>query len=171
MKVQCAMGTSSLIRVYLSGPVTGGSKDSIETWRHVIARQLSRFAQVVDPASYKYDATLAFAKRESDHEAISRLQHGHHVVDRNKALIGSCDVLLANFLEGVERASIGSVGEIFLAFAMEKPIVIVRQAHGNVHDHAMLNAVASKVCHSLDDALSVIAELAGVKAGQKKHAT
>jgi hypothetical protein len=155
-------------RVYLSGPVTGGSHESIETWRHLIAARLSKIADVVDPASYEYDAKIAYASTETSDEALTRLQHGRYVVDRNKLLISGSDLLLANFLEGSQRASIGSVAEIFLAYALERPIVIVRQEHGNVHDHAMINAVATKVCYSLDEGIAALAELGGIKMPRRR---
>jgi nucleoside 2-deoxyribosyltransferase len=148
------------VRVYLSGPITGGSDRSIETWRHLITRRLAKTVQVVDPASYYYEAGVAYLKAETPLQAAKRLRHGAHVVQRSQSLIEGCDLVLANLLESPERASIGAVGEIFLAHALDKPVIIVRQQHGNVHDHAMLNAIAERICHSLDDAATAIGELA-----------
>jgi hypothetical protein len=81
--------------------------------------------------------------------------HGRLVVDRNKHLIQSSDVVLVNFLSA-ERASIGSIGELFWANAFRVPIVVVRELTGNVHDHAMVNAIASVVTHSLEDGCTAV---------------
>lgn len=161
----------SPIRVYLSGPITGGSARSIETWRHLVAQRLGASAQVVDPASYRYDADPAYLEPETRAQSAERLQHGQHVVRRNQSLIEGCDLVLANLLESPERASIGTVGEIFLAHAFKKPVVIIRQEHGNVHDHAMLNAIAGHICHSFDDALKVVGEFAAHRRPSARHRT
>jgi nucleoside 2-deoxyribosyltransferase len=126
--------------------------------------RLSGLAEIVDPSLSQYDSRLAFRKQEKPAQALERLRHGLYVVRRNKNLIRNCDLLLANLLDADKRASIGSIGEICWANAFEKPIIIVRERSSNVHDHAMLNAVASSICHSLDDAFAAIAQLARVDA-------
>jgi hypothetical protein len=90
------------------------------------------------------------------------------VVDRNKHLIQSSDVVLANFLHA-ERASIGSIGELFWANAFRVPIIVVREPAGNVHDHAMVNAIASVVTHSLEDGCAAVMNMlrTGVRLSSK----
>src|SRR5690349_12635769 len=130
------------MKVYLTGPITGAADGVICSWRDAVRKKLSPEIELVDPASAPYDSSLAYQRPEKAPAAVKRLMHGRFVVDRNKHLIRSCDVVFANFI-GAERASIGSVGELFWADAFGKPIVIVREKTGNVHDHAMLNAIAS----------------------------
>jgi len=72
--------------------------------------------------------------------------------------------VLANFLRS-DRASIGSIGELFWANALRIPIVIVREQSGNVHDHAMLNAIASVVTSSLEDGCEAALNILGTDAG------
>jgi nucleoside 2-deoxyribosyltransferase len=93
---------------------------------------------------------------------MGRLRHGRFIVHRNKNLIRTCDVVLANFLGAKARVSIGSVGELHRADAFGKPIILVRDKHGNIHDHAMLNAIASEICPDLETACGVIAKMAAV---------
>jgi hypothetical protein len=156
------------MRVYLTGPITGHSNKEIENWRTTMARQLKPIAEVIDPAAYAYDSAQTFRIGEAADAAVKRLHHGQFVIERNKKLICDSDVVLANFLGAGARASIGSVGELFWADAFGKPIVLVREAAGNVHDHAMLNALASVVCASLDEAVQAIGELAGGRPGRKQ---
>lgn len=118
---------------------------------------------VYDPASSPYDAKLASDARETPSDALARLMHGRLVVDRNKHIIQSSDVVLANFLSS-DRASIGSIGELFWANAFRIPIVIVREPSGNVHDHAMLNAIASVVTSSLEDGCEAVLNILGTDA-------
>jgi hypothetical protein len=72
----------------------------------------------VDPSLEHSDATNAYKKKENDSEALRRLSHGRFVIDRNKLLIKSADLVFANFLDANDRASIGSVGELFFANAL-----------------------------------------------------
>ena len=150
------------MRVYLSGPMTGHADSAIKPWRQVAADRLSQICEVIDPALSHYDSDPAFEKSEKPTQAIKRLRQGLYIVHRNRNLIRSSDMLLANLLHTGTKASIGSIGEIYWADAFGKPIIIVREQHGNVHDHAMLNAIASYICYTLDEAFAAIAELAAV---------
>ena len=150
------------MRIYLSGPITGLSESSIQPWRQLAALRLGGLGEVIDPAAVYYDAAPAFEKRENSEQAVQRLRHGIYVVNRNKNLVRGSDVLFANFLGASAKASIGSVGEVYWANAFGKPIVIVREKVGNVHDHAMLNAMASCISHTLDDGFTAVAEFASV---------
>lgn len=148
------------MKLYLTGPITGAEDGEICGWRSEARRLLSPEIELVDPASAPYDPVPAYKRPEKPAAAVKRLLHGRFVVDRNKHLIRTCDVVLANFL-GAEKTSIGSVGELFWADALGKPIVIVREKSGNVHDHAMLNAIASSVCHTLPSGCDAVQNILG----------
>lgn len=150
------------MRVYLCGPITGLKKGDIQLWRERASSLLSPSVQVIDPARSYYNKTRSFEKKETPSEAMQRLRHGRFIVDRNKNLIKDCNAVLANFLGARTRVSIGSVGELHWADAFGKPIIIVRHTHGNVHDHAMLNAIASEICFDLETACEVIVNMAAV---------
>jgi hypothetical protein len=151
------------VKIYLSGPISGASREYIAGWRHRVAGMLPAHLDIYDPAASSYDAGLAFEALESPSAALARLMHGRLVVDRNKHIIQSSDVVLANFLQS-NHASIGSIGELFWANAFRIPIVIVREPSGNVHDHAMLNAIASVVVSSLEEGCDAILNILGADA-------
>jgi hypothetical protein len=151
------------MRIYLSGPISGASRDDIAGWRQCVAGMLPQHVDVYDPAVLSYDVALAYETAESPSAALARLMHGRLVVDRNKHIIQSSDVVLANFLHS-ERASIGSIGELFWANAFRIPIVIVREQSGNIHDHAMLNAIASVVVTSLEEGCDAALNILGTDA-------
>jgi nucleoside 2-deoxyribosyltransferase len=158
------------MRVYLSGPITGHADDAIKSWRTLAVLQLSRLGEVIDPTLAPYNSESAFEKHEAPPEALERLRHGLFVVRRNRNLIKGSDAVLANFLGAGSKPSIGSIGEIYWADAFGKPVIIVRERSGNVHDHAMLNAIASKVVFTLADAFQLIEELAAVIETQVRRA-
>jgi nucleoside 2-deoxyribosyltransferase len=147
------------MKVYLVGPVTGRSERNIRDWRDTI-KEMAPGLVFVDPASMPVDSRISFKLKERPLEAMRRLEHGRYVLDRNKHLLKASDVVLANFLGSVERASIGSVGELFWANALGKPIVVVREASGNVHDHAMINGIASRICGTLAEGCVALQEMA-----------
>lgn len=158
------------MRIYLSGPITGHTDEAIKSWRSLAIRRLSSLGEVIDPTLARYDSDVAFQKQESPPEALDRLRHGLLVVRRNRNLIRSCDVVLANFLGAGSKASIGSIGEIYWAEEFGKPVFIVRERFGNVHDHAMLNAIASRVVYALEDGFKLIEELAAVTGADAQSA-
>jgi hypothetical protein len=143
------------MQVYLIGPITGHSEDAIADWRRFL-RDRCQAIDFVDPTLDGYDATSAFQQPQRPSRALERLAQGRLVIERNKLLIRGADLVVANFLGAKDRASIGGVGELFLAHAFAKPIIIVREKSGNVHDHAMLNALATRVCFSLEEACGAI---------------
>jgi nucleoside 2-deoxyribosyltransferase len=150
------------MRIYLSGPITGLADDTIRPWRSYAAERLAQFGEIIDPSLATYNSEMSFTKQESAPEALDRLRHGLFVIRRNRNLIQSSDIVLANLLGAGSHASVGSIGEIYWANAFGKPVIIVREAFGNVHDHAMLNAIASNVVNTLEDAFEVIEKLAAV---------
>jgi nucleoside 2-deoxyribosyltransferase len=151
------------MKVYLTGPITGSADPNICGWRDVVRDRLAPFVEVIDPAAAPYDSIPAYRRTEKSAAAIKRLMHGRFVVDRNRNLIRSCDIVLANFLTA-EQASIGSVGELFWADAFGKLIVIIREKAGNVHDHAMLNAIASATVSTIDDGCKAVLNILGTQA-------
>lgn len=148
------------MKLYLSGPITGTGDASIKDWREHVCQTLKGCVDIVDPARATYDTSLAHQASERAPAAMKRFLHGRLVVDRNKHLIRSCDVVLANFL-GAERASVGSIGELFWADAFGRPIVLVREKVGNVHDHAMLNAISSATCTTLEEGCEAVLNILG----------
>jgi nucleoside 2-deoxyribosyltransferase len=151
------------IRVYLSGPITGNSRRDIKSWRRSIAERLGDAADVVDPSRYHYDSTLAYKRVASPKSEAARSRLGRQIVGRNKKLIESCDLIIANFLGTGNHASIGAIAEVVFAYTMGKPVILVREGRGNVHNHAMLNAVASKVTPTLEEAVAAVPKVAGMK--------
>src|SRR5258708_14489717 len=112
------------MRIYLSGPITGHPDEAIRSWRSRAIQRLSPLGEVIDPTLARYDSDVAFQKQESPPEALDRLRHGLLVVKRNRNLIRSCDVVLANFLGTGAKASLGSIGDIYVADAFRKPVFI-----------------------------------------------
>lgn len=142
-------------RVYLCGPITAADADDARTWRSYVRSQLEPTVVTIDPTRDGADPVVRAALPGSDRIRLDRTLHGKEVLDRDRMDLGTCDLVLANFLEA-KRVSIGSVGEIFWADAFRKLVVVVREPEGNPHDHDMLNSIASVVCFDLETAVEKV---------------
>jgi hypothetical protein len=145
--------------IYLSGPITGTSAQ-IDGWRAEVRRKLPASYKFIDPTKQKPDRAIGYLQSLSPAEDLDRLRHGKFIVDRNRHYIRKSDALLCCLLGTGDRVSIGSVGELHWANAFSVPIIIVRERAGNVH-HAILNALASELCFSIDEACQVLLGMFG----------
>lgn len=154
---QTGVARARLQTVYLCGPITGGSLHEITGWRRTVAEALAGAAQVIDPTDYSPDTTRRSESLLTRALTEERLLHGRQTVERDQSHIQRSDVVLACFL-GTKSVSIGSVGELFWADAMGKPIVIVRE-DDNLHNHDMLNAIAGWIFTDLDAGIRQVRRL------------
>lgn len=92
---------------------------------------------------------------------VHRLRHGKQTVTRNRFDVGRSDILFACFL-GATAVSIGSVGEIFWADVLKKPVIIVRE-DDNIHNHDMLNEIAGWIFPELTPAVEQVKRLLALR--------
>jgi Nucleoside 2-deoxyribosyltransferase len=144
--------------IYLTGPITGCSEKQASDWRKYVRDRLAPGLVAIDPMRDAVDFSVVSERQLDDTARLQNLLHGREILERNRVDIARCDVLLANFL-GAQRISIGSVGELFWADAFRKPVIIVREAHHNLHDHGLINAIAFLTLNKLDSAIDKINRL------------
>jgi nucleoside 2-deoxyribosyltransferase len=143
--------------VYLCGPITGTSAAQAMTWRQDVAAALDVVAEVIDPTRDAVDYVQRSADAAAQRLTADRLRHAKGIVTRDRFDIRRSDLVLACFL-GARAVSIGSVGEIFWADAMGKPVVIVRE-DDNPHNHDMLNEIAGWIFADLGSAVEQVKRL------------
>lgn len=141
--------------VYLSGPISGCSEEQAGGWREYVTARLASGICVIDPMRDAVDFSVLSDERLDDTARLRSLTHGREILVRNQTDIRRCDLLLVNFLSA-QRVSIGSIGEICWAEAFRKPVIIVRESHGNLHDHGLINAIACGRFDSLDLAIEKV---------------
>ena len=124
-------------------------------WRRYVREKLAPDIVGVDPTRDSPDYRELSSGHRDAQDELRRLFHGKQTVARDRMDVSTVDIVLANFL-GASTVSIGSVGEIFWADANQKPVIIVREANGNPHDHDMINAIAAAIYTDLDDAVAKI---------------
>jgi nucleoside 2-deoxyribosyltransferase len=66
----------------------------------------------------------------------------------------TCDIVMANLLE-TEIVSIGTVMEIAWAFALNKPLIVVMEKEGNLHEHSMIREATGFRVDTIDEAILI----------------
>jgi nucleoside 2-deoxyribosyltransferase len=74
---------------------------------------------------------------------------------RDRYDVMSSDVVLFNLL-GTTTVSIGTCIEFGWADAFRKPVVLVMEPEGNLHDHPMVREAAGYIVPTLDEAVQVL---------------
>lgn len=146
--------------VYLAGPITGLTYDEGQDWREYATRQLAEQGiEAYSPLRAK-KYLREFGKLDaggSDGCAYlnaSTLSNPAGITTRDRFDCTGRDVVLVNLL-GAERVSIGTMIELGWADATRTPIVLVIEP-GNVHAHAMVEAVAGFTVDTLEEGLKVV---------------
>ena len=122
------------MRIYLAGPIFQCEDHEAIDWREAAKAKLDGF-EVIDPMERDYRGAT-----DENHKKI---------VEDDKALIDSCDILLVNHL----KPSVGTSMEILYAWERAKHIVVVSQ---NDENSPWLIYHANKICPSLKDAFDHI---------------
>ena len=125
------------MRVYLAGPIFQCEDHECIHWREQ-AKQLLNGHQAVDPM-------------DRDYRGVTDENH-RRIVEEDKALIDSCDILLVNHL----KTSVGTSMEIFYAWENKKDVIVISQ---NGQNSPWLLYHSDKIFDSLDAAASYIKSL------------
>jgi nucleoside 2-deoxyribosyltransferase len=151
--------------VYLSGQISGLTYGDAQSWRDFAIRYLAdRGIKGVSPlrGEKAHDASHAQISAHGRDYAKSPLLTAKAITDRDRFDATRCDVMLVNLLD-MTRISIGTMIEIGWADAHRIPIVLAAPEPGvaHLHDHLMVNEIASVRAHTLEDALDCVVVLLG----------
>ena len=69
-----------------------------------------------------------------------------------------CDATFVNFL-GAETVSIGTVMEISWAWAFHRPVVLVMEKEGNIHEHEMVREACPFRVETIEEGIDVLGAL------------
>lgn len=146
------------MKVYLAGPITGGSYGEVTDWRDNTRKTLWE-SSISGLSPMRGKSYLSKEERVADSYADHTMAsiNGINVRDFND--VKRSDAVLVNFI-GCTRVSIGTVMEIAWARAMQKPVVIVMDKD-NMHDHSMLT-FGNIVVPTLDEGVEAIKQILSV---------
>lgn len=116
--------------VYLCGPINGCTDEEASNWRdHFKANYTGK---CIDPMVRDYRGVEAVAYRE--------------IVDLDKRDVRNSDVILVNYV----KPSVGTSMEVFYAWTLGKPVIVVCQENTNISP--WLKYHSTKIVHSFEDA-------------------
>ena len=142
--------------VYLCGPIAGCTYEEARYgWRRDLADMFEKGIPVLSPMrqeGHLAEVSGPIGTFAPDRKAIATQRA---IVAKDKLDLHQCSIVVANFL-GAESVSIGSVAEIGYASAIGKPIVVVMEPTGNIHDHLFIREMADIRVESIDEAADVV---------------
>lgn len=144
--------------VYLAGPVSGlTSNEARFDWRYNFALIMPDHIMCRSPMrTFGCYADTMHLKDELPLSEIEELRVGKNIFAKDEHDIRSSDLMVACFL-GAKKISKGSLVELGMAYTLNKPIVLVIEPSGNVHDHSFVDQVATHRVDNLADAADRVA--------------
>ena len=142
--------------IYLSGPISGLMySEAALGWRQEVGASLEAAGAVV------LDPTRLETENYNSKEPISPLANQQSVMLNWKAIttkdrfyVQETDIVLMNLL-GASRVSIGSMLELGWADLLRKPVILVMEKEGNLHDHAMVREMVGFHTPTLDQGVAL----------------
>ena len=142
--------------VYLSGPISGLMYDEAALgWRKEVGTILETAGAIV------LDPTKLETEHYSSEEPISPLADQQSIMlnwksitTKDRFYVQETDIVLLNLL-GATRVSIGSMLELGWADLLRKPVILVMENEGNLHDHAMVREMVGFHTDSLDQGVDL----------------
>ena len=146
--------------VYLSGPISGLMYDEAALgWRKEVGGTLETAGAVVlDPTRLEtenYNSKVPISPL-ADQQSV--MLNWKSITTKDRFYVQETDVVLMNLL-GSTRVSIGSMLELGWADLLRKPVILVMEQEGNMHDHAMVREMAGFHTTSLDQGVDLICTL------------
>lgn len=141
--------------VYAAGPITGLSFTGATDWRNDLQLLLKDKVKVLSPLrakDYLKNETVigdSYEQEKIDSPLTHVLSSSRGITTRDRNDVMNSDIILVNLL-GATKVSIGTVMEIAWADMLRKPVVLVMEKTGNVHDHAMIRECIGFRVETLD---------------------
>ncbi len=150
---------SRAITCYLAGPITGESFDSATTWREDFKTKLNNGIVGISPLRCKEyldsEACIKDAYDGGQNGMALPLSTSRAITTRDYYDVMHCDMLVA-YVKGAKIVSIGTVVEIAWAKAFNKPVVLIIENEGNIHEHSMIREAIGYRVDSLDGAIYIV---------------
>jgi nucleoside 2-deoxyribosyltransferase len=129
----------SMRSVYLAGPIAGLTYDEAEGWRRDVTGVLHPYIDAFSPLRDKSDMFGDVVITAGCYAPTIVSDKG--IVTRDHYDVQNCDAVFCNLL-GAKTVSIGTMMEIAWCHAYRKPLILIMEDQGNLHDHPFVRAVA-----------------------------
>jgi nucleoside 2-deoxyribosyltransferase len=146
--------------IYLAGPIEGTSYDESINWREEVENKLKDcgikcLSPMRDHRHLQEENSIKF---KEEHGKENPTATARAITSRDRHDVLSCDAILVS-LKGSQKATIGTMIEFGWADMARKPIVMIMEKEGNLHDHPMVNEIASFKVTDLEEGIIVIKSL------------
>ena len=146
--------------MYLVGPVTGQGYEQVSARLSSQVAALKRLGYaVLHPMMGKEYLRNEIEFRAHGYE-LWPASTNHAIFERDKWMVGQCDIVLADFSQSGDRTSIGSCFELAWAAWLGKHTIVVLPEQ-NVHRHAFVLEAADIVFQRTDEVMEYLRKLAG----------
>lgn len=158
------------MKVYIAGPVSGGSAASVMA----AFDQRALALQTVCPSVVVLNPMSGKAQRLAPDDQLqgSEAHRGdpfltdHAIYRRDMWMVHQADVVIAD-VAGCTHTSAGTVAEIVLADQLGKLVIVAGRAAGGPMDHAFVNAAASVFVPTFSDAVGYLHQILSARSGRR----
>jgi len=147
-----------VFKVYLAGPIRGLNFDGASNWRDHATSELEKHGVTgYSPLRAKKHLlehldVLDERRNKVDHPIVSP----QGVVGRDRFDVQTCDLMLVNLL-GATEVSIGTMFELAWADILRKPVILVMEDEGSIHEHFFIRQTVMYSVQDLDEAIQLTA--------------
>ena len=143
--------------IYLAGAITGESYGNATDWRRYVRDHLNPGIVGLSPLrakTYLEEEKAIGDCYDSQNGVETPLSTSRGIMNRDFFDCQKCDIVLANLLD-TKIVSIGTVMEIAWAYALKKPLIIVMEKEGNLHEHAMIREATGFRVSTIEAAIDI----------------
>lgn len=141
---------------YLAGPISGLSYDNGQTWRDYVSSNLPVEIRGVSPLRAKQELRKVGVINQS--YEFNPLMTDSGITARDRFDVMRADAVFFNFLGATEK-SIGTCIELGQADILRKPMILVMEDEGNVHEHPIVRDVCGWRTNSLDHGIKLLEQI------------
>lgn len=162
--------TKSMPKVYLAGAISGLTYGEGQSWRdHACNLLVERGLLGYSPLRAK-DYLRSVGTIEQSYQIQAQpcgcLSSDRGIMTRDRYDVMTADAVLIYLLGTGSRVSVGTCIEFGWADAFRKPIVVVMEPEGNVHDHPMVREATGFRVATLEEGIEVIDRILNPQLGR-----
>lgn len=148
------------MKIYLAGPISGlGYLEVVTAYQKKTEKLQAMGYEVLCPMTGKSYLRNELEFKDHGQEAFP-VSTNHAIFERDKWLVGNCDIVLADLTQAHERVSIGTVMELAWASLLGKHTLVVLPKT-NIHHHAFILEAADIVFETGSEAEQYLEDLIG----------
>jgi nucleoside 2-deoxyribosyltransferase len=162
-------------KIYLAGPMAGISKESADSWRDYVAGRLDGIHEMPSGPSVEVlcfnptrgedtDASATFSAVATNSSPFNTVQG---IIGRDRNDVFTSDLVFMCLL-GAKRVSIGTTVELGWADAWRKPLILVMERAGNIHEHLFFQGLCTYRVPTLDEGIACAKYLLMPRLPQKR---